>query len=136
VPLGVDKPLLDIQAALEQLSTAGKVGVVGYCWGGGLAFLSATRLRGVSAAVGYYGGLIARFASEVPRAPVLLHFGEQDAGIPLTDVEKIRAARPDVELELYPAQHGFNCDARSSFDPASAERALARTLAFFERHLT
>ncbi|HEY6880700.1 MAG TPA: dienelactone hydrolase family protein [Polyangiales bacterium] len=134
--LGLDRPLLDIQAAIAQLSTSGKVGVVGYCWGGSLAFLSATRLDGVSAAVGYYGGLIARFASEVPRAPVLLHFGEQDAGIPLADVQKVRAARPDVEIELYPAQHGFNCEARTSYDAVSSERALARSLAFLEHHLT
>lgn len=133
--LGVDKPLLDIQAAIEKLSPSGKVGVVGYCWGGGLAFLSSARLEGVSAAVGYYGGLIAKFASEVPRAPTLLHFGEQDKGIPLSDVQAVRKTRPDVEIELYPAQHGFNCDARGSYDAPSAERALARTLAFFEQHL-
>ncbi|HEX5658461.1 MAG TPA: dienelactone hydrolase family protein [Polyangiales bacterium] len=143
--LGFDTPLLDIQAAIEKLGGVdarglsgreqAKVGVVGYCWGGSLAFLSATRLTGVSAAVGYYAGQIAKFASEVPRAPTLLHFGEQDKGIPLSDVEAVRKARPDVEIELYPAQHGFNCDARGSFDAASAERALSRTLAFFERHL-
>jgi carboxymethylenebutenolidase len=133
--LGFDKPLLDIQAAIDQLSPSGKVGVVGYCWGGGLAFLSATRLESVGAAVGYYGGPIAKFAHETPRAPTLLHFGEADKGIPLSDVEAIRAARPDVELELYPAGHGFNCDLRASYDAPSAERALARTLAFFERHL-
>lgn len=133
--LGLDAPLLDVKAALDKLGAAGKVGVVGYCWGGSLAFLSATRLEGVSASVGYYGSLIARFASERPRAPTLLHFGEQDRGIPLSDVEAIRAARPEVELELYPASHGFNCDQRSSYDAASAERALGRTLAFLEGHL-
>ncbi|MET0287180.1 MAG: dienelactone hydrolase family protein [Polyangiales bacterium] len=133
--LGVDTPLLDIQAAIDELAPRGKVGVVGYCWGGGLAFLSATRLKGLSAAVGYYGGLVAKFKDEKPRVPTLLHFGEQDKGIPLRDVEAVRAARPEVELELYPAGHGFNCDLRASYDAASAERALARTLAFFERHL-
>jgi carboxymethylenebutenolidase len=133
--LGVETPLLDVQAAIHKLSASGKVGVVGYCWGGGLAFLSAARLEGLSAAVGYYGGLIARHASEVPRVPTLLHFGEQDKGIPLSDVDAIRASRPEVEIELYPATHGFNCDARASYDAPSAERALARTLAFFERHL-
>ncbi len=131
--LGFDTPLLDVAAAVQKLG--GKVGVVGYCWGGSLAFLSATRLSGVSAAVGYYGGQIARFKEEQPRAPTLLHFGEQDKGIPLSDVEAIRGARPDVEIELYPAQHGFNCDMRGSYDAASAQRALARTLAFFEKHL-
>jgi carboxymethylenebutenolidase len=133
--LGFDKPLLDVQAAVEQLASAGKVGVVGYCWGGALAFLSATRLHGLSAAVGYYGGAIAKHASEQPRVPTLLHFGEHDKGIPLSDVEQVRKARPDVEIELYPAGHGFNCDARGSFHAESAERALTRTLAFFERHL-
>ena len=125
----------DIAAAVAALKGAGKIGVVGYCWGGSLAFLSATRLSGVSAAVGYYGGTIAAHADEKPKVPVLLHFGEKDHGIPMSDVEKVKAARPDVTVYTYPADHGFSCDERGSFDKPSHEKALARTLDFFKKNL-
>jgi carboxymethylenebutenolidase len=130
-----DDTLKDVAAAVAALKGAGKIGVVGYCWGGSLAFLSATRLSGISAAVGYYGGMIAANAQEKPRVPVMLHFGEKDHGIPLSDVEKIKAARPDVSVYTYPADHGFSCDERGSFDKPSHEMALARTLDFFTKHL-
>lgn len=133
--LGFDKPMVDVAAAAEVLSTFGKVGVVGYCWGGTVAYLSAVKVPRVAAAVGYYGGAIVKHADERPHAPTLLHFGEQDAGIPLSDVETVRAKRPDVTVETYPAGHGFNCDARGSFDEASASLALGRTLSFFALHL-
>ena len=136
IQLGLDKPLLDVAAAVQRLAPNGeRVGVVGYCWGGSLAYLSAARVAGLSAAVGYYGSLIAKFAAEPPRVPTLLHFGELDKGIPLQDVEQIRAQRPEVELYVYPADHGFNCDARASYARESAEQALRRTLAFFERQI-
>ena len=128
--------LRDTQAAIEAVTSAGPVGVVGYCLGGSIAFLAATRLSGLKAAVGYYGGAIARFADETPKVPVLLHFGEKDAGIPLENVETVRSKRPDVEIHIYPdAQHGFSCDARPSYHNASAELASERTLAFFAKHL-
>jgi carboxymethylenebutenolidase len=128
--------LRDTQAAIDAVKSSGPVGVVGYCLGGSIAFLAATRLSGLKAAVGYYGGMIARFADETPKVPVLLHFGEKDAGIPLDSVETVRSKRPDVEIHIYPgAQHGFSCDARPSYDKASAELAGERTLAFFARHL-
>ena len=112
-----------------------RVGVSGYCWGGSLAWAAATRLDGVAAAVGYYGGQIAETADEEPRCPVLLHFGETDAGIPLSNVETVRAANPDVPVHLYPAGHGFACDARASYHAESAALALERTLAFLHEHL-
>jgi carboxymethylenebutenolidase len=131
--LGWDEIMADTKAAIEEAKKAGKVGVVGYCFGGTVAWLSATRL-GVPA-VGYYGGGIAGFASEQPKAPVMLHFGEKDAHIPMADVEKVRAAHPKVPIHVYPAGHGFSCDERDSFDKASDQAALKRTLAFFAEYV-
>jgi len=108
------------------------VGVVGYCLGGTLAWLACTRIDGVKAAVGYYGGGIAETASETPRCPVLLHFGETDQGIPAEHWARIRAAHPEVPLHTYPAGHGFSCDERGSFHKPSAELARQRTLGFFQ----
>lgn len=131
----LEDTLLDLQAAIDSLKGVGKIGVVGYCWGGSLAFLAGTRLHGIAAAVGYYGGMIAAHANEKPKVPVMLHFGEQDHGIPMSDVDKVKAARKDVEIFVYPAGHGFSCDERGSFHKPSHEQALERTLAFFEKHL-
>lgn len=133
--IGWDTPLADVRAAVETLQSAGKVGVVGYCWGGSIAYLAAARVPGLSAAVGYYGGQIAKFASEAPRVPTLLHFGDKDKGIPLSDVEQIKSAQPGVEIHVYHADHGFNCDVRASYDEPSAKQALERTLGFFEKNL-
>ncbi len=129
--LALDGTLADLQAAIEYARPFGKVGVVGYCWGGSLAFLSATRLDGVAAAVGYYGGMIAAHAQEKPRVPVILHFGEHDQSIPMSDVDKVKAARPEVPVYLYNAGHGFNCDERGSYNAEASKTALERTLKFF-----
>ena len=129
--------LRDTQAAIESVKDVGPVGIVGFCLGGSVAYVAATKSSGLRAAVGYYGGAIARFADDKPKVPTLLHFGEKDTGIPLSDVEAIRAKRPDVEIHIYPgAQHGFSCDERASYDKASADLAGQRTLAFFAKHLT
>lgn len=125
--------LMDVQAAISDLRGRDgiyDVAVVGYCWGGLLAWLSATRMFGVSAAVGYYGGGIAKALDKKPRCPVMLHFGETDAMIPMDDVEKIGAAFPDIPIHVYPAGHGFNCDQRGSYDAESAALARERTLKF------
>jgi carboxymethylenebutenolidase len=128
--------LLDTQAAIDALKHTGPVGIIGFCLGGSVAYAAATRLSGLTAAIGYYGGAIVRFADEKPKVPTQLHFGEKDAGIPLTDVETIRAKRPDVEIFVYPgAQHGFGCDERASYDKASADLAWERSLKFFAAHL-
>ena len=131
----LEDSLKDVQATIDALKPAGKVGVVGYCWGGSLAFLAAARLSGLGCAVGYYGGMIARHKDEKPKVPTILHFGEQDHGIPMDDVEKIKAARPEVKIYIYPAGHGFSCDERGSYDVASHEKALKVTLAFFQENL-
>ena len=128
--------LKDIAAAHDAVKATGKVGIVGYCWGGFIAWLAATRLDGFSAAIAYYGGGIGNVAQETPRCPVMMHFGEKDTAIPLADVDKIRAAQKDrVEIHLYPAGHGFNCDQRGSFDAPSAQLARERSLAFLRRHV-
>lgn len=125
----LDLALADIAAA--RAAAAGlPAAVVGYCWGGTLAWAAACRLDGIAAAVGYYGSGISALAGERPRCPVMLHFGEQDKGIPLTDVEAIRTAHPLLPIHTYPAGHGFNCDQRAAYHAPSATLALERTLAF------
>ena len=128
--------LRDTQAAIDAVKELGPIGIIGFCLGGSVAYAAATKLSGLSAAVGYYGGAIVRFADDKPKVPTQLHFGEKDAGIPLSDVEIIRAKRPELEIHLYPgAQHGFHCDERASYDKASADLAWPRSLSFFAKHL-
>ena len=128
--------LRDTQAAIDAVKAVGPVGIIGFCLGGSIAYAAATKLSGLSAAIGYYGGAIVRFADDKPLVPAQLHFGEKDAGIPLSDVDIIRAKRPEVEIHVYPgAQHGFHCDERASYDKASAEAAWQRSLAFLAMHL-
>jgi len=129
-------PMLDVEAAAAALPAGIARGIVGYCWGGTVAWWGATRSRSFRAAVGWYGGGIAATKDEVPGCPVQLHFGELDASIPLADVEAVRAARPEVEVFVYPgAGHGFGCEERGSYKPGDAEVAQRRTLAFLGAHL-
>jgi len=128
--------LLDTQAAIDAVKNVGPVGIIGFCLGGSIAYAAATKLKGLSAAIGYYGGAVVRFADDKPKVPTQLHFGEQDHGIPLTDVDTIKAKQPEVEVYVYPgAQHGFHCDERASYDKASADIAWPRSLEFFAKHL-
>jgi carboxymethylenebutenolidase len=125
-----NQALADINAAAQEISGAGTLSVIGYCWGGSLAYLSACRLSSFNKAVGYYGGQVAADIEEEPRIPVMLHFGDQDASIPMKSVDQIMNTRPNIPVHIYQAGHGFNCDHRSSYDPASAKLALERTLEF------
>jgi carboxymethylenebutenolidase len=128
--------LRDAQAAIDAVKDVGPVGIIGFCLGGSVAYAAATKLSGLSAAIGYYGGAIVRFADDKPKVPTQLHFGEKAAGIPHSDVETVKAKRPEVEIHVYPgAQHGFNCDERASYDKTSADIAWPRSLAFLARHL-
>lgn len=130
------KTVLDILAAAAALPKSAKRGIVGYCWGGTVAWHGATRTSAFAASVGWYGGGVAAAREEAPRCPVQLHFGETDASIPLADVEAVRAARPEVEVFVYPgAGHGFGCEERGSYVAADAALAQDRTLAFLARHL-
>jgi len=129
----------DIQAAIDHAAkvSGGKVGVVGYCWGGLLTWRAACTLSGLSAAVPYYGGGVTSEAESArqPQVPVLAHFAEQDQWIPLDTVAAFRQAHPQVQVHTYAAHHGFNCDQRGSWHEPSAQRARERTLAFFKQHL-
>ena len=128
--------LRDTQAAIDAVTSIGPVGIIGFCLGGSIAYAAATKLSGLSAAIGYYGGAVVRFADDKPKVPTQLHFGEKDAGIPLSDVETIKTKRPDVEVFIYPgAQHGFHCDERASYDKPSADVAWPRSMAFLAAHL-
>jgi carboxymethylenebutenolidase len=126
--------LADVNAAIASVAHAGRVGMVGYCWGGRVTYLSACKTN-ISCGVAYYGGGIAQLLPETPRVPVMFHFGEKDTHIPLSDVEKIRKAYPQGIYHLYPAGHGFNCTERSDYDAASARLAFDRTVEFFHKHV-
>jgi carboxymethylenebutenolidase len=127
----------DIQAAIDEAKKSGPAAIVGFCLGGTLAFLAAAKLNGLSAAIGWYGGQIAKNADEKPKVPTQLHFGEKDASIPMSDVEIIKQKRGgDCEIYVYPdAQHGFNCEERGSYNEAAAKLARERSVAFLNKHL-
>ena len=132
-----DNAIKDVDAALQYLrgQKVSKSGVIGYCFGGTMAWLAATRLN-IGAAVGYYGGQIGRFAQETPRCPVMLHFGMLDKHIPKEEVDKVQAAHPEVQIFWYEnADHGFNCNDRASYNPEAAKLARERSLAFLKQHL-
>ena len=129
--------LQDIQAAVDYAARAGKVGIVGYCWGGLLVWRSAEKVRGLSAAVAYYGGgmTVGSEPSRHPAVPTMAHFGEQDAHISVESVKALQRAHPEVEIHLYAANHGFNCDQRGSYNAAAAATALERSLYHFGKHV-
>jgi carboxymethylenebutenolidase len=131
-----DAMLRDTDAALKELKSVGPVAIMGFCMGGTIAFLSATRLTGLSAAVCYYGGGIVRFADEKPKCPTQMHFGRKDAHIPMEAVEEIKKKRPDCEIYVYDeADHGFHCDERGSYHAGSAKIAWERSMAFLAKHM-
>jgi carboxymethylenebutenolidase len=134
--LDVDKAVIDIGAALDyaKKATGKKAGVIGYCLGGTLAWLTATRLH-PDAAVGYYGGRIGNYAGENPSAPMILHFGRKDTHIPADEVEKVHAAHPEVEIHWYDAGHAFNCEPRPSYNADAARLARERSLGFLLKFL-
>lgn len=134
--LNWDKMVLDMSAAKEELKGAGPIGVIGFCMGGTAAFLAATRIPGVAAAVSYYGGQIAKFADEKPACPLQMHFGEKDEGIPLTTVDEIKKKQPQAETYIYEgAPHGFYCDERAAYRKDAAELAWKRTQDFLAKNL-
>jgi carboxymethylenebutenolidase len=135
--IGMETALKDIVACIDharRLVPSGKVGVIGYCLGGSLAWLSATHLN-PDVAVGYYGGKVIESANANPHCPVMLHFGAQDQHIPVAEVMKLKEARPELPIYLYDAGHGFNCNERASYSPAAASLAFERSLAFMKETL-
>ncbi len=131
--LGMDRAVEDVASAAEAISSAGRIGTVGYCWGGTVAMLAAIRLGLPS--VSYYGARNVPFLGEKPKAPVMFHFGEKDKSIPPDMIEKHRQMLPQMDVFTYPADHAFNRDVGTQYDEDSAKLAYERTLAFFEKHL-
>ena len=131
----IDAALKDATAAREAVKAAGKIGIVGYCWGGYVVWMAAARLDGFACAIPYYGGGMLEAGGERPRCPVIAHFGERDSGIPVDGVRTFAAAHPEVDVHIYPADHGFNCDQRGSYEPVSPKLARSRTIAFLQRHV-
>lgn len=134
--VGTQGALGDIQATVDAVRSAGKVAIVGYCWGGYLAYISANRISGIACAIGYYGGGIVDDYREKRKVPTLLHFAENDPLIPFEEVIQFRAHRPDVSAFSYPGgSHGFNCDERDSYNEEAAQKALDRTLFWISQYV-
>ncbi len=126
----------DVVAAQRRVSTSGRVATLGYCWGGTVSWRSATQLNGIAGAVCYYATQVLPYVREKPLCPVLMHFGERDPIAPLEHAGALRAAQgAQVEIQVYPAGHGFNCDETANFDSASAALALRRSLDFLSTHV-
>lgn len=131
--LKLDDTLRDLRAAMGGVRQAGRVGTIGYCWGGAMSYVASCELP-VACSVVYYGR-VANYIDRAPKCPVLYHFGIQDQSIPMSDVDKVKAAHPGGIFYEYAAGHGFNCDQRGSYDPKSAALARTRTLEFFAAHI-
>ena len=130
-----DDTVKDVKAAVDVLKGEGlKVGTTGYCWGGTISFMAGVRLD-IDACVVYYGGQIIPYKDEKARCPMLMHFGEKDKGIPLSDVEQIKKAQPQADVNIYDADHGFSCDHRGSYNEAAAKLARQRTMKLFAENL-
>ena len=127
--------LKDINSAISVVASAGKVGVIGYCWGGSLSWRTACENSKISASITYYGGDIPRLKNYKPKCKVLSHFGELDKGIPIETVNLFKEAQPNLLTYTYPADHGFNCDHRKQFNETSSRIALDRTLKFLQLEL-
>ncbi len=133
--INLDDTMKDIGAALGNVSTAGKVGMVGYCWGGTATWKAACTLDGLACAIPYYGGGITGLTGLKAKCPVLFHWGETDHSIPLDKAKAFAEAHADQTHYFYPAGHGFNCDQRGSYDKPSAQLARRRTLEFLVKHV-
>jgi len=120
----------DILACLNTLSDDQPKAVIGYCWGGSLAWRMACRHDGLDVAIAYYGGELPSLKDEQPRCRVQTHFGRQDPTIPMEGVHAFIAAQPDVDHHIYDAGHGFNCDRRGQYDDAASTLAQGRVDAF------
>jgi carboxymethylenebutenolidase len=132
-----DQVAADSQTAIDVLrARGGPVYIAGFCWGGTVAWLAACRCEGLVAASGFYGRMIIGLLDETPRIPIELHYGERDAHIPMSDVERVRTAYPDAPIWLYPAGHGFFYDRSGDHDPVQADLAWARTRTLFDAHAT
>ena len=130
-----DAALKDTEAAIKVASSAGKVGIVGYCWGGFVTWLAAAKIPGLAAAVPYYGGGILDNTELAPKVPLMGHFGDKDQHIPVDGVRKLAQKYPQHPIFIYAADHGFNCDHRGSYNAPAAKEARGRTVEFFRKHV-
>jgi carboxymethylenebutenolidase len=133
--VSMDLALVDLQAAIARGATAGKVGVLGFCWGGTVSWVAAARVAGIACAIPFYGGGMPDYIGESPKCPVMCHFGEQDQRPSAEQARAIAAAHPSIVAHFYPAGHGFSCDQRPSFHAESSDLARTRTLEFLGRHV-
>jgi len=133
--INLDDTMKDVAAALQNIAPAGKVGIVGYCWGGTVAWKAAASIPGLACAIPYYGGGITGMGDLKPKCPVLFQWGETDQSIPVDKAKAFAAAHADQTHHFYPAGHGFNCDQRGSYDAASAKLARSRTIEFLAKHV-
>ena len=132
----MDKAVLDVEAAIRSASEGGKVGITGYCFGGRVTWIAASKLSGLAAASGYYGGGVLNYIDLTPKVPTEMHFGDKDQGIPLEQVEQLKARHPEADIYVYNGDHGFcNSDRPEKFSEAACTKASARSLEFFHRHL-
>jgi len=131
----IENPVMDVAACYQYLAPSGKVGVLGFCYGGSVTWVSACRVKGLAAASGYYGGQIKDHITETPMCPTILHFGERDKGIPMDGVRAVEKAHPDVKVYVYDADHGFVSDRPTHHDAKATALARERTLALFRKHV-
>lgn len=128
--------LTDVEAAIKDVASTGKVGITGYCFGGAVSWRAANKGLGLTAASSYYGGGVQNYIDLAPQIPIEMHYGDRDTGIPVEQVDQLRQRYPEVPIYLYPAVHGFcNADRPENYDAPSAQKANARTLEFFAKHL-
>jgi carboxymethylenebutenolidase len=133
--IGNKNPLLDIASTINIVKSAGNVAIIGYCWGGTLAWLSACQIAGLSAAVSYHGDEVSELTNMYPKCPTILHFGENDPAIPISRVTLFKETHPDCTVHLYPTGHSFNCQQNNNFNLASSKIALERTMEHLAKYI-
>ena len=131
----LDDAMKDVAAAMKEVASAGKIGIVGYCWGGTVAWKAACTLNGLACSAPYYGGGIPGLINEKPKCPVMFHWGETDHSIPLEKAKEVAAAHKDQTHYFYPAGHGFNCDQRGSYNAEASKLARSRTLELLKKNV-
>ncbi len=128
---GFEKPVLDIQACVDQLRSRGPVFITGYCYGGTIAWVGATQVKGIAASSSFYGSMVPNMAHQKPHCPVIVHFGKNDSFIPQENIDRLKAERPEVPVYMYDAGHGFFTRGGMDYNKAAHDLALERTLALF-----
>ncbi len=131
-----DKSLYEIESSINYVRAAGKIGIIGYCWGGSLSWKAACKYDALSSSIVYYGGEVPKLKNLKPKCPVMCHFGEFDESIPIDDVVEFVKINKKVNVFTYPADHGFNCNHRSQYNQKCSEIAFNRTMKFLEKNIS